>query len=73
MFSKGRESEYTKLILAGLAFSLIVLAASAFIADDTEAVEPEPVEDGDIAYMIDTVNHTAAVKGLSASGASKNS
>jgi hypothetical protein len=73
MFSKGRESGYTKLILAGLAFSLIVLAASAFIADDTEAVEPEPVEDGDIAYMIDTVNHTAAVKGLSASGASKNS
>lgn len=73
MFSKGRESEYTKLILAGLAFSLIVLAASAFIADDTEAVEPEPVEDGDIAYMIDTVNHTAAVKGLSTSGASKNS
>jgi len=73
MFSKGRESGYTKLILAGLAFSLIVLAASAFIADDTEAVEPEPVEDGDIAYMIDTENHTAAVKGLSASGASKNS
>ncbi len=79
MFSKERKSEYAKILLAGLAVSLLILGTSSLIADDAEAVQTDPIvsdiEYGDIAYTIydSGSSHTALVRGLSVAGEAENS
>ncbi len=79
MFSKERKSGYAKILLAGLAVSLLILGTSSLIADDAEAVPTDPIEPdieyGDIAYTIydSGPSHTALVRGLSVAGEAKNS